>query len=401
MPRNGRRWLPWNWLHLILLAACCAPLASAAPVAGQSAAPAADSDSAADSYEQRRQRLETMSEQELAELQRKKERFDQLPPDEQARLRKLHAELSTDPHCERLKKLLASYSAWLQTLTAAERAELMRLPPDERVKQIRALQTDQRKDEAVRLGIPSVTISVEDARVVVEWMEAYVVQHRDFLIQKMPRLAERLAQMADPKRQAGMLVFTLSQMRTEGQAPPPLTPEDLAPLLEKLSPGSRQQLQAAASEKDKIDVILKWCRAAFFRQFEPTNEELEKYYRESLSAEDREWLDAMPRQRFQQTLRSMYFRDRATSDAQRGFPGGGRMRPGGPGGPPGERGPGLLPGDRVPGDRVPGDRPPGERGPGGPGGPPPFPGRRPRDSNQRDSNQRDESRPPPPPSVDQ
>ena len=313
-----------------------------------------------DSLADRRQRLEQMSEQELAELRRKKERFDLLPAAEQERLRKLHADLSTDPNCEHLKKLLASYSAWLQTLTAAERAELLRLPPEQRLQQIRNLQKDQQKDEADRLGLPSVTISVDDARVVVEWIEAYALRHREEILRQMPRLAERLAQLNDPKRQAGMLVFSLNQMRAEGQPLPPLAPDELGSLQEKLSDASRQQLQAAGSEKDKVDLILKWCRAAFFRQFEPTREELEKFYRESLSSDDREWLDAMPRQRFQQTLRSLYFRDRATAEGQRGFPGG-RIRGGGPPGAAGQP-PGQPPGLPFPGRRpLDGEKPPFER----------------------------------------
>ena len=101
-------------------------------------------------------------------------------------------------------------------------------------------------------------------------------------------------------------------------------------LAERLSEVHRKQLLAATTPKEQIELIMKWFRAALFRQFEPTRDELEKYYRESLTAEDREWLDAMPRQRFQQTLRSLYFRDRQPQgDWNRRFPGGRGRGPGG------------------------------------------------------------------------
>lgn len=349
------------------LACLLAILLAPAAVGGAPAAAGAAED--ADSLEQRRQRMEQMSLQDLAELRRKKERFDRLSPAEQERLRKLHSDLAADPRTDQLRLVLVSYNAWLQTLTAAERAELMSLPPEQRVKQIRQLQQDQHRDEADRLGNPSVTIPIEDAKVVLEWMEDYLNRSRAHLEQQIPRLNERLAQVQDPKRQTAVLMFALAQTRTEaGLTPPPLEPSDFEKLTTRLTESNRKQLVAAPTAKDKSDLILKWCRAAFFRQFEPTREELERYYRESLTAEDREWLDAMPRQRFQQTLRSMYYRDRQVAEWGRGFPGG-RGRPGVPNDgsikrPLEGKLPGVLPfppgGPFGPGARLPGARPPAD-----------------------------------------
>lgn len=322
-------------------------------------------DDAQQTLDARRQRLEQMSQQELAELRRKKERFDQLSEAEQERLRKLHADLQTDPQADQLQQVLASYNAWLQTLTAAERAELMSLPAEQRVRQIKQLQQEQRRDVADRLGTPSATIPAEDATVVLEWMDEYLKRSRAHLETQMPQLAERLAQTGDSKRHVAVLMFALMQSRSEaGLTPPALDPADIERLAEKLSPTSRQQLNAAPNPKEQMDLILKWCRAAFFRQFEPSREELEKYYRESLTAEDREWLDAMPRQRFQQTLRSMYFRDRQIAEGGRG----GFLR--------GQRRPGEPPAKRSPDGKGPGfGFPPlGPFGPGGDLRPPRPPG---------------------------
>ncbi|MFO0871339.1 MAG: hypothetical protein U0935_20640 [Pirellulales bacterium] len=338
-------------------------------------------DEASASIEEQRRRLEALSQDELAELRRKKERFDRLSAEEQQRVRELHSDLSSDPQGERLRQVLTSYNAWLQTLTAAERAELASLPAEQRVKQIRQMQQDQRRDEASRLGIPTVTIPAEDARVVLEWIDAYLTRSQAHLEQQIPRLNERLAQVTDTRRRAAVLMFALMQTRAEsGLTPPPFEPADLEQLTERLTPASRQQLASAGSSRDKFELILKWCGAAFRRQFEPTREELERFYRESLTVEDREWLDAMPRQRFQQTLRSLYFRDRQMAEGNRGFPGGRRpgMGPGpGPGGAPGGEGPAPK---RPLDGRPPGGFPFGPNGPfGGPPGSPPGnpPGPRP------------------------
>lgn len=286
--------------------------------------------------ETRRERVRQMSSRDQAELLRKKERFDRLSPAEQQRMRQLHDELSHDPRAPQLLHTLASYSAWLQTLTAAERAELLGMEPQARVDQIRQWQQEQRRDEAGRLGIPQVTIPVEDAKLVMEWIETYLQRSRPHFEQRVPQLAERLQQTTDRKRQHFMLVYTLMQTFNEPDAIPPIQPGEMKSLAERLTDAHRKQLLAAATPKEQLELILKWCRAAFFRQFEPTRDELEKHYRESLTAEDREWLDAMPRERFQQTLRSLYFRDRQPPpDWNRRFPGGRSRGPGGPMGPGG------------------------------------------------------------------
>lgn len=286
-----------------------------------------------ENLETRRERVRQMSARDQAELLRKHERFDRLSPAEQQRMRDLHEELSHDPRAPQLLQTLASYSAWLQTLTAAERAELLGMDPQARVDHIRQLQQEQRRDEARRLGIPQVTIPVEDAKIVLEWIEAYLQRSRPHFEQRVPQLAERLQQTTDRKRQHLMLSFALAQSLNDPEAIPPIEIGEMATLAERLTETHRKQLLAATTPKDQIELILKWCRAAFLRQFEPTGDELEKFYRESLTAEDREWLDAMPRQRFQQTLRSLYFRDRQPPpDWNRRFPGNRGRGPGGPGG---------------------------------------------------------------------
>jgi hypothetical protein len=331
---------------------------SAAPITASTAASTAApfGPVVGEDLESRRERVRQMSARDQAELLRKKDRFDRLSPAEQQRMRQLHAELSEDQRAPQLLETLASYSAWLQTLTAAERAELLGMDPRTRVDHIRHLQQEQRRDEARRLGIPQVTIPVEDAKIVMEWIEAYLQRSRPHFEQRVPQLAERLQQTTDRKRQHFMLVFTLMQTFNEPDAIPPIQPGEMKSLAERLTDAHRKQLLAAATPKEQLELILKWCRAAFFRQFEPTRDELEKHYRESLTAEDREWLDAMPRERFQQTLRSLYFRDRQPPpDWNRRFPGGRSRGPGGPMGPggPSEPVPNTVNGRPtvVPGDK--------------------------------------------------
>src|SRR6187399_3428957 len=62
-----------------------------------------------ETYEQRVQRLEKMSPEEKADLQRKKDRFDKLPEAEKQRLRELHISITGDAKAAELAETIRRY----------------------------------------------------------------------------------------------------------------------------------------------------------------------------------------------------------------------------------------------------------------------------------------------------
>lgn len=304
-----------------------------------------------DSLEQRRERFEKMTPQQLADLVRKKERFDQLPPEQQSAVRQLHAELSAEANESQLRSVLTRYHAWLQTLTAAQRAELLSLPADERMKQIRKLQDAQKQDQQ-RFVLPSPGSSLPDADVatLLAWFDQLLARVQPQILDQSPRTKEFLDKTSDPRQRRWILMMAVGRPRGENRLSL-LTPtqEEIDALREQLSPPTRTQFDAAQSRDKKQELVQDWLRSAMFQQFRPTAEELERFYREELTASEREWLDPMPRERFLRELGNMY-RFRASGGQRPSFGG----RPpfgGGSGGGPGPTlgpGPGGSPNGQVP-----------------------------------------------------
>lgn len=329
-----------------------------------SATVAADRIAADETLAQRRERFTQMTPQQLAELARKKERFDHMPPEQQASLRQLHAELSADASEAELRGVLTRYHVWLQTLTAAQRAELLSLPAQERLTQIRKLQEAQRKDQQ-RFVLPSSGPSLPEADLValLAWFDRLLERVEPQILAQSPRTREFLDKTTDQRQRRWILTMAGGRQRGENRVNL-LTPtqEEIESLREQLSPASRLQFDAATTRDKKQELVQEWLRSAMFQQFRPTSDELERFYREELTAAEREWLDPMPRERFLRELGNMY-RFRA-SGGQRAPFGGRPPFGGGSGGSPGLPA-GPLPGGPLSGGLPPGG-PPRERGEGGP-----------------------------------
>ncbi|HND51519.1 MAG TPA: hypothetical protein PLV92_03950, partial [Pirellulaceae bacterium] len=74
-----------------------------------------------ETFADRKAQFEKLTPTQLADLGRKYERFQQLAPDKQHDLRKIHDGLTREGEGERLRGVLDRYHAWLQTLPAGQR----------------------------------------------------------------------------------------------------------------------------------------------------------------------------------------------------------------------------------------------------------------------------------------
>ncbi|MHC4404603.1 MAG: hypothetical protein ACYTG0_33535, partial [Planctomycetota bacterium] len=91
---------------------------------------------AGETLEERRARIEQMTSAEKEELRRRLERFDDLSEKEKNRLRQLHEAIESHARSEELRAVMHRYYEWIKTISPAEREELRRLSPEERIKGI-------------------------------------------------------------------------------------------------------------------------------------------------------------------------------------------------------------------------------------------------------------------------
>ncbi len=336
---------------------------------------------AADSYADQRARLETMSAEEKEQLQRKKERFEALSEAEQKRLRELHAEVASAPESDELLAVMTRYNEWLKTLSSAVRAELLSLPPDERIKRIKEIKQDQ---ERQRFREFANNLPERDMNIVYSWIEEFVGRNEEAYLERTPgEFRRRLQQMNETERRKA-LVGGLIWRRWDDDSPKPSEIE-ISELLPQLSEETRREVARATTNEEKLLVIRTLVRAAVLSKVLPpiTDEQRQQVFAK-LSSVERERLEQMAPDMMRRELTRMYhaqqFRER---DGWRGW------------GPPGSGGPRFGPGRRDDGRDGPregrgeggrDDRRDGPRGEGrrefGRGerpefGPPPGPPRRP------------------------
>lgn len=292
------------------------------------------------SLEERRDQLATMSAQELDELRRKRDVFEVLAPEKQQPLRDLHREIDEDAKSAELRETLHRYAAWLRTLPAGRRAELLSLSPDDRLAQVRQLLEQQRREQEQRMPRPAGrTLQGDDAKALLAWIDDLLARHESEIVSMVPAgfFRDRMRQSTDPQRRRASLLFTLSRRLGEGgtQLDFP-TDDDFQTLAKTLSPAARQELESLTTRKERGDLVFEWARSQYMSQFQPlqpSREELEKYFREEISPNDRAWLEGLPPERFARELRrhhQMHTMRRAF-ESQRSPPLG---KPGGPAGLP-------------------------------------------------------------------
>jgi hypothetical protein len=282
-----------------------------------------------DTLEQRKQRLRNMSDAEKHNLLQKKRLFDQLPPDEQADLRKLHQELVGHPDYDHLRVTLERYNAWLRSLPPGERAQLISLPADQRLARIREIMRTQEM-QRFRMLVDG-SLSKEDKLVIQGWLDEFIEANE----------AECLAAIKDDGFRARVMEFDSERRKLmltgaiwrPGSEMPRPSAEARERLSQSLSREARALLSKAPDDEARDHILDKWIGAAAFSRMwrQPSYEELEEFAKQ-LDDQQREFLEGLPREQMYDELRKMYYRARFPERGR----GEGFRRPGrGPGsGPP-------------------------------------------------------------------
>ena len=260
----------------------------------------------------RQVRLEQMPATEKEELFRTKERFDRLPQQEQQRLRQLHTAIQADPRAGRLRQVMFHYHEWLKTLPSGQRAELLSLPADARLEEIKRVVRQQERQQFNDLT--SKRLLPVDREAILVWLNDLVARREQELLSVLPPdIQDRLRTlnqrdrlrnlMYQARRRRGPLRSVMDVVQ--------LTDEDVNRLASGLSKEVRQTLAEVQDDQDRQDLLRRWVAAALFSHMMPkvTDDELEPFY-DQLPPALKERLENLPRSRMKSELRRLYVKKR-------------------------------------------------------------------------------------------
>lgn len=270
---------------------------------------------AADSVELQRQRIQALADREKDELRRKLERFHAMSPQEQQRIRQLHADLESDPQGAQLRQILERYNGWLRTLTPTQTAELVDLPVDERIK---AIKSQLQKQEMLNVGpLAGAKLKSSDVEAIVSWLDDFIQRNEATIRSEMPRESfgdfehRFLSRIEDPKRRR-LVLYSSYLRRPPSERTVRPSEDDLRQLQAKLSGEAQAELARAGEPAARLALFQSWLRVVIFSKTMPqvSREQLQTFMNQRLSPQDREYLEGLPVERVWGELNRMYFKDK-------------------------------------------------------------------------------------------
>lgn len=256
-------------------------------------------------------RLEAMDADQRNSLRRKREKFERMPPQQQNELRQFHQQFSSHEKSKQLRETLSDYFDWLGTLSSRERAELADKPVEDRLSDIARTLIRRASQEFGRSGITQ--LPPEDAQAVFEWHEAVLKRNA----KKIRSMYKDLVRKRYRKKGLKILDKPLSKLAQHplNQLIGVLIPIDREPvkqilysefdqLLPKLSEDAREILDSKTTNGQQ-ELLLNWTEAANQTRSKVTIVQLQKFY-EQLSSDQRDALDEMSFENWEQTLTRLY-----------------------------------------------------------------------------------------------
>jgi len=277
---------------------------------------------AAESTGERQKRLQGMSAAEQQELRQEQARLARLSAAEQRRLRGLSSQLASAPDGDRLHKIMLRYSAWLRTLNASQRTALLRLPAAKRVAQIKALLERQERQRFQEVF--DYKLQPNDQKALLAWVSRLIARDEAQVLQQLsPLQRERLQRIEDKTRRNSMMAAMYrfragDKLRLFELLKP--TTSDLEQLAASLSPLARNMLDEPRNKQQREQLLQNWVRAVIESRVRPeiSHDELQRYFNEQLTAEQRDRLESLPRERMRFELQRMFWQHRFGTDSRRG-----------------------------------------------------------------------------------
>jgi hypothetical protein len=339
--------------------------------------------------------LRALSPAERTNLRAKANRFRDLPPEEQDRLRKLHAEVAA-PDADDLRQTLLIYQQWLRGLPPDRQFELRSMGAPDRVDTIRQWAAEMRDDSLFALSEAELRSLFQSVREPLADIRRVVTRNVEFGGNRAKqgrgdRAGERdrgddrnrdgdRSDGRDRDRGRPGNFFSQPFMQYRRELTNRLDPapgdsrEFYQAVLAALPERTRDPFEQL-SRRDKVERFLTWMRQYSASMGDISQQDLERFFAEELDARTQAELLRLPPGEMEQALKWRYRRQ-----PNSGFPG--RWWLGPPGGSenwngpwqdgPRRRGPGRPPDFGPPPFRPPGDGPPdappddARRGFGGP-----------------------------------
>jgi len=325
---------------------------------------AADNGPSQKVLQQRRREIEQLSPAQKQRLADNRAYFEQLPAEEQERLRRLNAQINQQADAERLRAALARYAAWLDSLPRTEREKLQSLPADERLahvrdlreqqkmlawlndvptqdltamremladevrqfqqwmkqlpepdrKQLEALSTADRmkvfREEQQKLEwrrfmrVANAPLKPEDLRAFFSWLERYVDRYETQMIANLPdSVAEQLKKINDDQLRRRYVIFNTLRF---GKGLPSPSQQEVQELRSQLSPEAVRLLESVDPSRRAL-LVQRWLKAALYARMRGSVRSRYKVSNEQLDQFAREKLSDSERARLSQLSGDEYY----------------------------------------------------------------------------------------------
>jgi hypothetical protein len=283
------------------------------------------------SLAERRKWLESLSPADKVTLRDEYEKFSAMPLKQQQTLRELDEQLSSDKDNVQLRRLMQRYYDWLKTLTTTDRATVVddNVTLKDRLNAISNLKQREVQQAFAMLDPNQILLKDPDSANILGWMRDFAQTHESELLPPQTDSKRNDAQKSDDQRRRRR-PFGIAWQEWWGPlatSTPPLTVADLHSLHARLSPEKQNELDAASSLKDQVQLIRQWGQRASsdLREFEvqvfgrggvPQYYDRARRYEEQMPAEEKQQLQGLSPAEHWHKLNELYLK-RRPSDAQR------------------------------------------------------------------------------------
>ena len=281
----------------------------------------------------RRERLANLSQFEKEHLSSQQRRFNRLGEDAQGKLRGLQQDIENDPSAQRLQDVMSRYGKWLGGLPSSQRAELLSMPAEQRLEVVAKLVKQQQ--EARFAELLQVKLEKKDLEAILKWVDDFVANHDPWMKSNLDEVLQSLTseQRArfhrgdDPQRCRRSLLIGAFLHPSHYESLPAEFPKpaenDFQDLRQQLSDRGKKLLDTASMGVERKSLVARWVRAAWSSKFFPDvpKDVLQKFYREEISDQRREYLERLSGERFQQTLKYFYYLHKREAEQQSAKPG--------------------------------------------------------------------------------
>ena len=287
------------------------------------------------SAKQRAQVIQGMSLAEKETLRKKWEQFKGLDENAKTKKRQLHLQIVADPQSDRLHQVMVRYHEWLSGLRSSQRADLLSLLPDERIKRIQQIireQEERKFTELLEKELPA-----NDLTSITKWLDESVNnfakkiedKEAEIMASLSPEHRTRLQQISDPQQRRRFMAMGILYMGRLDTTDAPLNKllpgaEDFQQLRGQLSSRGQELFDQAEGITEQMTLVRQWVRAALMsrRKALPkvSDETLEAFRRGELATdsnpefklkpEDQEKLEHLSGERLKQQLKWYYYRYR-------------------------------------------------------------------------------------------